>query len=65
MYFYPKKKVMKKLDVDNLTPEEVQKELLKITIQNNEKLYSINYTLNFIGLVVLISIVITFFGIVS
>jgi hypothetical protein len=65
MYFYPKKKVMKKLDVDNLTPEEVQKELLKITIQNNEKLYSINYTLNFIGLVVLLSIVITFFGIVS
>jgi hypothetical protein len=56
---------MKKLDVDNLTIEEVQKELLKITIQNNEKLYSINYTLNFIGLVVLISIVIALFGILS
>jgi hypothetical protein len=53
---------MKKLDVDNLTPGEVQKELLKITIQNNKKLYSINYTLNFIGFVVLISIIITFFG---
>lgn len=56
---------MKKLDVDNLTPEEVQKELLKITIQNNKKLYSINYTLNFLGLVVLISIIITFFGMLS
>jgi hypothetical protein len=56
---------MKKLDVDNLTPEEVQKELLKITIQNNKKLYSINYTLNFIGFVVLISIIITFFGMLS
>jgi hypothetical protein len=54
---------MKKLDVDNLTPEEVQKELLKITIQNNKKLYSINYTLNFIGIVVLIYIIITFFSI--
>jgi uncharacterized membrane-anchored protein len=54
--------VTKKLDVDNLTPEEVQKELLKITIQDNKKLYSINYTLNFIGFVVLISIIITFFG---
>jgi uncharacterized membrane-anchored protein len=53
---------MKKLDVDNLTQEEVQKELLKVTIQNNKKLYSINYTLNFIGFVVLISIIITFFG---
>ena len=54
---------MKKLDVDNLTPEEVQKELLKITILNNKKLYSINYTLNFIGIVVLIYIIITFFSI--
>ena len=53
---------MKKLDVDNLTPEEVQKELLKITIQNNKKLYSINYTLNFLGIVVFIIIVLYFFG---
>lgn len=56
---------MKKLDVDNLTPDEVQKELLKITIQNNKKLYSINYTLNFFGLVVVICIIIALFGSLS
>lgn len=54
---------MKKLDVDNLTPEETQKELLKVTILNNKKLYSINYTLNFIGFVVIVGIFFAFIGI--
>ena len=55
---------MKKEEL-KLTAEEVQEQLLKVTIQNNKKLYSINYTLNFIGICFLIGvllIVLSFLG---
>lgn len=55
-------KKLKEKDIDNLTPDQVQKELLKIALGNNKKLYSINYTLNFFGLVVVIGIFITIAG---
>ena len=43
-------------ELENLTPEEVQKKLLETTILNNKRLKSIDYTLSFIGVVVLITV---------
>ena len=53
---------MKKLDVDNLTPDEVQKELLKLTILNNKRLKSIDYSIAFICVVIIIGILLSIFG---
>jgi hypothetical protein len=47
---------------ENLTTEQVQEELLKVTIANNKRLKSIDYSLTFIWLVIMISIVITIFS---
>mgnify|MGYP000386140722 CR=1 FL=1 len=43
-------------ELENLTPEEFQKKLLATAILNNKRLKSIDYTLSFIGVVVLISV---------
>lgn len=50
---------MKKLKekIENLSPEEVQKELLKLSIDRNKKLSSISFAINFIGWTVLIAII--------
>lgn len=47
---------------ENLTPEQVQEKLLKITIANNKRLKSIDYSLAFICLVIMISILLTIFS---
>lgn len=55
---------MKKLDVDNLTPEEVQKELLKVMILNNKRLKSIDLFMAFFCIVVVLSILVSVFGVI-
>tara|TARA_R110001606_G_scaffold398025_1_gene576078 strand:+ start:3491 stop:3664 length:174 start_codon:yes stop_codon:yes gene_type:complete len=53
---------MNKKEEIKLTPEEVQEKLLKVTIANNKRLKSIDYSLGFIVLVIVIGILITIFG---
>lgn len=48
----------KQKEKEKLKPEEVQEKLLKVTIANNKRLKSIDFTLSFIGFVVLFSILI-------
>ena len=53
----------KKLDLENLSPEEVRKEILKINILNNKRLKSIDNSLAFIVLVFVLAIIISIFSI--
>ena len=48
---------MKNEEINQLSTEEVQKEILRFTIQNNKKLGSISFAINFIGWVILAAIV--------
>jgi hypothetical protein len=51
-----------KKEEENLTPDQVQEKLLKVTIANNKRLKSIDYSLAFICLVIIISIIFTIFS---
>ena len=52
-----------KLDVENLSTEDVQKEILKINILNNKRLKSIDYSIAFIVVVIIITIIISIISI--
>lgn len=52
-----------KLDVESLPPEEVQKEILKVSILNNKRLKSIDNSLGFIVLIIIAGLLIAIFGI--
>lgn len=53
----------KQEEEENLTPDQVQKKILKVTIENNKRLKSIDYSIAFICLVIIISILITVFSV--